>query len=422
MWRPVSTRDESSVDPEGITSYDLPSNLKGDYSAIHHASMDVHNDDLYVTWVGPDREIRLARRRFTREFEPSINLSEVSSTVFSSQWTLDSHNYMAVGVSNDGIIHVAGDMHAVPLKYMRSTNPGDLVNWSTGMVGSLETQCTYPHFFRSKAGNFFFWYRTGGSGDGDWVLNKWNETARTWSRVATVIQGTVDNNNAYPHQIVVDPTSGAWYCFFTIRDDFTGPEYNHDIYFMKSLDEGVTWRKTDGTAYTLPITVATAEQIVDIPGGLVDGMNILNGGQSAVGVDGRPNSVWIVEDASNIYRYRHVWLDPDDVTWHYDTLMPTTNSSGRTPGLIIWPDGRRWMVFQNGAGGRGNTLRYYDIDAQTETVIRDTNMIRYLPCIFHSRTRGVAYILAPYEYQDGIDGAAPGDIADQPNVPVIALR
>jgi hypothetical protein len=421
-YKTSAYRHESSIDLVGITSYDLPSPLKGDYSGVHHASIDVLRDDLYCGWVDENRDVRIARKRFNREFEASVNLSGVANTVFSADWTLDSHNYIAVGVSPDGIVHVSGDMHAVPLKYMRTTEPGGLDAWTApGMIGTEETQATYPQFLRSKGGGFYFFYRSGGSGDGDWYLNKWVESSKTWTRVGRILQGTTDNNSAYPHQIVVDPSSGRWHMFWNIRDDFSSPDYNHDVYYGYSIDDGVTWRKTDGTAYTLPISAATGEKVVTIPGGIVDGMTMLNGGQTALDPSGKPHSVWLVEDGSNIYRYRYVWLDPDGVTWHYDTLMPSTNSSGRMPGLIIFADGTKWMVFQNGAGGRGNTLRYFDIAAQTETIIRDENMRHYLPCIRYSAARNVAYILAPYEYQDGIIGDAQADISAQ-IAPLIAVR
>jgi hypothetical protein len=424
MLNAVGTRAESSIDPVGVTTYTLPSNLKGDYSAINHSSMWVDGDEMVVIWVGPNREIRLARRLWRRPFEASINLSTVTGSVFTSQWTLDSHNYMVVAKCSAGYYHVAGDMHAVPLKYMRSSSMGSLSDWNSTMIGTEETSCTYPQFIKAKSGTLYFWYRYGSSGDGDWYLNKWDASTLTWSRVGRVHYGTADNVNAYPHEIAVDPVSGRWHMLWTIRKDFSSIDENENIYGAYSDDEGVTWRKySDDSAYTLPITWASGEIIQSIPGGAVDGRALFNGGQTSVGPDGLPQSVWLYESASgsNVYQYRHLWLDGSKV-WHWDTLLSGGNSSARMPGLALWPDGRRWMFFQNGAGGRGNTLRYVDIDTGIETVVLNQNMLNYIPTVCHSKDRGVIYMIAPYERQDGLTGGEPADITDQPNVPVLAIR
>lgn len=415
-------RRESSIDPVGATEYPLPSNLKGDYSGIYHSSMYVDGDELLVAWVGPSREIRMARRLHCRAFDPSINLSTVTGTVFSAAWTLDSHNYTAIARCSGGYYHVAADMHAVPLKYMRSTTPGALDNWTSTMVGTQESSATYPQFIKAKSGVLYFLYRDGGSGDGDWILNKWNPTSATWSRVTTFIQGTIDNNSAYPHEVAVDLTTGRWHFIWTIRDSFIGIEYNHDICAAYSDDEGVTWRKySNDAAYTLPITAATAEKVQTIGRGIDTGQSLYNGGQTASDASGRPQGVWLYQDAGGIFRYKHLWLDASRV-WHWDTLLPTTNSSERLPAFVITTAGRRLMFFQNGSGNRNGTLRYYDLDTGLETMIRNANMLTYLPVAKYSADRNVTYLIAPIERQDGLLGGEQPDISNQANVPVIAVR
>ena len=42
-------------------------------------------------------------------------------------------------------------------------------------------------------------------------------------------------------------------------------ETNHDLCYARSLDGGKTWQRSDGTAYQLPITAATAEIAWKIP-------------------------------------------------------------------------------------------------------------------------------------------------------------
>jgi hypothetical protein len=188
-------RRESCV-PTDTQEFPLPSTLRGDYSWIGAQSIATFGDIQYCVWVGADRKARISRRLFNREWETAVDLSAQSGSVLTADFDLDSHNTIVVHVDGDGYVHVSGNMHADALLYMRSTTPGVLTAWSSGMVGSLETSVTYPQFVTAKDGNTFFWYRTGSSGDGDWVLNKWSSITLTWTRVATVLQGTVENVNA----------------------------------------------------------------------------------------------------------------------------------------------------------------------------------------------------------------------------------
>lgn len=425
MLRTAGRRQESTSEPDGAIST-LPSALNGTYSWISSGSLWSDGDELIAGWVDDSRHVRIARRLSTRAWETSVDLFSATGTVFGQQVTNDSHNTIAVAKDALGFYHVSGDMHAVALRYMRSTAPGRLDSWTTGMVGAQESSATYPQFVKAKSGTLYFWYRDGSSGDGDWLLNKCslNTGVPVWTRVATVLQGSVENVSAYPQNIAVDPTTGRWHMLWTIRKDFSDDAENEHIYGAYSDDEGVTWKKySDDSSYTLPITWASGEIVQNLPGGAAGDRTLMNGGSTAVDTNGRPQSVWLLESGvgTGVYHYRHLWLDGSNV-WHWDAPFGTTNSSGRVPALHIFPDGRRWMFFQNGAGGRGNTLRYLDLDTSTETVVRNVNMIQYTPAIHYARDRGVLYVLAPYERQAGAQGGDAADLAAQANVPVIALR
>jgi hypothetical protein len=414
-------RRESCV-PTDTQEFPLPSTLRGDYSWIGAQSIATFGDIQYCVWVGADRKARISRRLFNREWETAVDLSAQSGSVLTADFDLDSHNTIVVHVDGDGYVHVSGNMHADALLYMRSTTPGVLTAWSSGMVGSLETSVTYPQFVTAKDGNTFFWYRTGSSGDGDWVLNKWSSITLTWTRVATVLQGTVENVNAYPQNIAVNPTTGRWHMVWTIRKDFSSEAENENIYAAYSDDDGVTWKKySDGSSYTLPITFASGEVVHTLVGGAGGGPILKNGGTTALDTDGYPQSVWLLESGVSTGVYHYKLLAWNGSAWAWTSPFGTTNSSGRIPALHIWPDGRRWMFFQNGAGGRGNTLRYLDLDASTETVVRNTNMIQHTPVVHYSRARGAVYVFAPYERQDGAEGGDPADLAAQADVPIIAL-
>ena len=61
----------------------------------------------------------------------------------------DSHNYVTLVLDEEGYIHLSGNMHAVPLKYFRSTFPYDIESLKTEvMVGDVaEQKVTYPIFY-----------------------------------------------------------------------------------------------------------------------------------------------------------------------------------------------------------------------------------------------------------------------------------
>jgi hypothetical protein len=425
-------RHESTV-PTNAEEFPLPSTLRGDYSWIGAQSIATFGDIQYAVWVDEDRKARIARRLFDREWEASIDLSAQSGSVLTADFALDSHNTIVVHVDGQGYVHIAGNMHADPLLYMRSSSPGVLTAWTSGMVGTLETSATYPQFITAKNGTTYFWYRDGTSGDGDWVLNKCSNIDTSvvatgidgppiWTRVAVVLQGAVENVNAYPQNIAVNPTTGRWHMVWTIRKDFSSEAENENIYAAYSDDDGVTWKKySDGSSHTLPITFASGEVVQTLVGGAGGGPILKNGGTTALDTSGNPQSVWLLESGVSTGVYHYKLLAWNGSAWAWTSPFGTTNSSGRIPALHIWPDGRRWMFFQNGAGGRGNTLRYYDLDDTTETVVRNTNMIQHTPVVHYSRARGAVYVFAPYERQDGAEGGDPADLAAQPDVPIIAL-
>jgi hypothetical protein len=236
--RSVGTRRESSL-PTDEQEFPLPSTLRGDYSWIGYQSIATFGDIQYCVWVGADRKARISRRLFNREWETAVDLSAQSGSVLTADFALDSHNTVCVHVDDAGYVHVSGNMHADPLLYMRSTTPGVLTAWTSGMVGTLETSATYPQFVTARNGLTYFWYRDGSSGDGDWVLNKWNSTTLAWTRVAVVLQGQVENVNAYPQNIAVNPTTGRWHMVWTIRKDFSSEAENENIYAAYSDDDAV---------------------------------------------------------------------------------------------------------------------------------------------------------------------------------------
>ncbi|WP_224242987.1 BNR-4 repeat-containing protein [Hyalangium gracile] len=95
----------------------------------------------------------------------------------------DSHNYLTLEVDDNHDIHLSGDLHGHPLTYWRSRGLVTSTFARQPMVGTLETRATYPRFYRSPQGDFLFKYRQGSSGDGEWIINRYDVRTYRWSRL-----------------------------------------------------------------------------------------------------------------------------------------------------------------------------------------------------------------------------------------------
>ena len=103
----------------------------------------------------------------------------------------DSHNYLAMMVDSNHVVHISGNMHAGLLQYFKSSGFfGGTAALTYSKVANMlasaqgianEQKVTYPKFFRSPEGVLLFSYRSGSSGNGDVYLNAYDERAAAWA-------------------------------------------------------------------------------------------------------------------------------------------------------------------------------------------------------------------------------------------------
>lgn len=107
-----------------------------------------------------------------------------------------------------------------------------------------------------------FFYRDGGSGNGNLIINRYNLKERKWTSLQRNLIDGEGRRNAY-WQACVD-TKGCIHISWTWRES---PDVasNHDICYARSADGGSTWEKSTGEKYQLPINAANAEYIVKVP-------------------------------------------------------------------------------------------------------------------------------------------------------------
>lgn len=204
----------------------------------------------------------------------------------------DSHNFVALAVDRDGVVHLAADMHCSPLVYFRSRHPltepldADAFEPLHRMTGDREDRVTYPVFLHDADGRLVFMYRHGSSGNGDQILDGYDEATRTWRRLLdeplTSGRRGAESMNAYFEGPIRGP-DGCFHLAWVWRDT---PDCGtcHDVCYARSRDL-VHWERSDGTPLELPITADSCEVVDPVPagGGLINGLMRIG-----FDADGRP--------------------------------------------------------------------------------------------------------------------------------------
>lgn len=175
----------------------------------------------------------------------------------------DAHNSISIIVDGEGYLHIAWDHHNNKLNYCRSKRPGSLdLAEPTLMTGNNEDRVTYPEFYRMPNGDLIFLYRDGESGRGNLIMNRYDVKKKEWRRIQENLIDGEDQRNAYWQACV--SKKGTIHVSWVWREE---PDVatNHDMCYARSRDGGVTWEKSNGEKYTLPIRASNAEYARKIP-------------------------------------------------------------------------------------------------------------------------------------------------------------
>src|SRR5690606_34878243 len=325
--------------------------------------------DIAEVWSGHPVEFSLVTRgdrQFVAFYDADRRMTVASRTLGEATWqtqplpsTLgwDSHNYVTLALDEAGHVHVAGNMHDVPLIYFRTTTPFDVQSLTrvTNMVGSNEASATYPEFFTGPDGNLIFAYRDGGSGNGNHIFNAYDADTRTWSRVLdTPLTDGQGQYNAYPVGPIQGP-DGYWHLVWVWRDT-PDAATNHDLSYARSADL-VNWQSAAGQAVNVPITLATGDIVDAVPAG---GGMINNNTKVGFDADNRPVVVYHKYDgegSTQLYNARFengAWVVHQTSDWDYrwdfgggGTLVFEIEVSG----VQVQPDGRLTQTYYHAQYG-----------------------------------------------------------------------
>jgi hypothetical protein len=211
----------------------------------------------FVAFYDADRQTTVAARKLPERQWTTIKLDPRVG------W--DTHNYLTLAVDRQGLIHLSGNMHVNPLVYFRTAKPLDITSFQRlpGMAGTQEQRCTYPEFFNGPGGDLVFLYRDGSSGNGNQVVNIYDEAGQKWKRLLD--QPLTDGQgkcNAYSVGPAAGP-DGFYHLVWTWRDT-PDCSTNHDICYARSRDL-IHWETSAGQPLALPMTQASAEKVDAVP-------------------------------------------------------------------------------------------------------------------------------------------------------------
>lgn len=223
----------------------------------------------------------------------------------------DAHNIISIMVDGDGYLHMAWDHHNNQLRYCKSIYPESLeMGLKENMIDiEKEGKVTYPEFYKFSNGDLLFAYRDGGSGNGNLVLNRYNTKTKSWTRLHSNLIDGEGKRNAYwqMHVDINDQIHISW-----VWRETYDVATNHDMCYAISKDGGLTWEKSTGETYALPINAASTEYIYKIP----QNSNLINQTSMTVDKCGNPYIATYYKKAGDnctqfyvIYRNNEGWQE-----------------------------------------------------------------------------------------------------------------
>jgi len=258
--------------------------------------------------------------------------------------TNDAHNCISIMVDGNGYLHLAWDHHNNKLHYVKGVAPFSLeMTAETAMTGLNEAKVSYPEFYRLANGNLLFFYREGGSGQGNMVINSYSLVTAKWTQLQSNLIDGQGKRNAY-WQACTD-VQGTIHVSWVWRES---PDVasNHDMCYACSKDGGITWQKSTGEKYLLPINAATAEYACAIP----QKSELINQTSMTADANGMPFIATYWRDAGDTIPQYHI-IYKTVTGWKINNLgfrnTSFSLSGGGTkripiarPQILSWPHGK----------------------------------------------------------------------------------
>ena len=368
------------------------------------SSLMTAGDQQFITYYGRhqtdpnytfNNTLWVARRTIT------TNRWEIFRTRFTANNITDGHDCISMGMDGEGYLHLSWGMHGDAFHYARSTAPvtgPDPIGFGPdGPMTGQEKRVTYPQFITLPDGDLLYLFRKGASGDGDVFLNRYRLATHSWHHVhyqgATqlpFIKGTgwTPNYSAYWQMPCLD-NAGNLYLIWTWRYNADSPQgevgyqTNHDYAYARSPDAGLTWQRSNGTAYALPISElgengdpnTRAEKILTIP----EGSSLMNQSGMCLDAAGQPviANWWAPGAGTNNHRRQYLVAFPQGPGWQVRQIsertidspaikVPETALAGTMgrPTILGDREDRLIVIYRHNEGPNGLTVSHTPPRAQ----------------------------------------------------------
>jgi hypothetical protein len=292
---------------------------------LRRNSVVSHGNIQHLAFYDADGQVVLARR------ELGSDNWKIHKTPYKGN-IRDAHNSISIGVDGEGYLHMSWDHHGHPLRYCRSKMPrSHELSEKMNMTGKKEERVTYPEFYRLPAGDLLFLYRDGESGRGNLMMNHYSVKTKEWTQRQDAFINGEGERNAY-WQMCTD-AFGNLHLSWVWREE-GDVATNHDMAYAKSEDGGLTWLKSTGEKYRLPITAESAEYAAHIP----QGHELINTTSMCADSKGRPYiaTYWRPE-GTKVPQYHLIYHDGSG--WQISQIShrktPFTLSGGGTKRIPI---------------------------------------------------------------------------------------
>ncbi|TKC10487.1 neuraminidase [Pedobacter polaris] len=297
-------------------------------------ALTTFKNNQYAAYYDADQFVVLAKRKLNSQ------KWEALKTQYKGDAT-DAHKSISIMVDGSGYLHLSWGQHNNNLNYAKSVAPESLIlGKKEAMLGLKESKVSYPEFYKLANGNLLFFYRDGGSGNGNLMINRYELNTKTWKRIQDNLIDGQGERNAYL-QTAID-AKGTIHLSWVWRES---PDVasNHDLCYAKSNDGGITWEKSDGVKYQLPINATNAEYALKIP----QNSELINQTSMFADENGNPFIATYWRDAGETVPQYHIVYKVNQ-SWAVNKLdfrkTPFSLSGGGTkkipisrPQLISWP-------------------------------------------------------------------------------------
>jgi hypothetical protein len=200
---------------------------------------------IHFGWLNENFNVKLTTYDF---YNSTWNTQQIGTAV-------DNHGGPSLTLDKIGRMHIVYGAHGTAFKYRYTSSPYTL--WSTEQ--SI-VYGTYPSLVPDYADeDILHLVHRGPSGGTTTHLNLVysRKNSSTWNNVKTIVAISGIYYKAYDASMVMD-SNGRLHLAYVIYLVDT----SRRAYYMYSDDNGSTWKKSDGTTLTLPITSLTGGEIV----------------------------------------------------------------------------------------------------------------------------------------------------------------